>query len=104
MVNITNYEMADNLKSEGFSVTSKPFETALQGNTVLILASSSEAANICERSYYKRLANKNIKFKAKKWKFYFLNGGRLEIYTPSANPDILKGFDRKKTFYSLYRD
>ncbi len=100
---ISIYQIAEILKSEGFVAASNPFEMALQGNIVLILVPTSAAADICARSYYKKLANTGMPFKASKRKIYFKNGGRLEIHTPFVDPGSFKGLDRKTTFYFLYR-
>jgi len=100
---ISIYQIAEILKSEGFVTASNPFEMALQGNIVLILVPTSAVADICARSYYKKLTNTKLSFKAAKRKFYFKNGGRLEIHTPFVDPDSFEGLDRKTTFYFLYR-
>jgi len=101
---VTNYDVGEFLKSEGFGVASRPFEQAVQGNTVLILAPTAAAADACQRSYYKKLGDTQIGFKAKKWRIDFDSGGRLEIFTPSVNINIFNRLDREKTFYYLYRE
>lgn len=100
---VSNYDIADFLKSKGFGTTSEPFETALRGNIVLILAATASAADMYQRSCYQRLGNTKIDFTAKKWRFRFKNGGRLEIYTPEVDLSSFTGLDREKTFYTLYR-
>jgi len=103
MAKITNYDIAEKLKAAGFGVASNPFEMAVKGNRVLILASTALAADACQRSYYKKLADTQINFKANKWRILFEGGGRLEIYTPSVDFYVFEGLDPKTTFYSLYR-
>lgn len=102
MVRITKYELAEILKSKGLAMTSNPFETALKGNRVLILAGTSASADMCQRGFYKKLAQTKTDFRATKWKIYLENGGRLEICTPSTRPSNFEELDREKTFYSLY--
>jgi hypothetical protein len=97
------YDIAEILKAQGFGVASNPFETAVRGNRVLILAPTSAAGDMAQRSYYKKLGDTQINFRAIKWRIIFEGGGRLEIYTPSTSPDSFRGLDPKTTFYSLYR-
>jgi hypothetical protein len=101
---VTIYDIAEILKSKGFGEASKPFEMAVKGARVLLLAPTAVAADMCQRSYYKRLADTQINFKASKWRISFDGGGRLEICTPSTDPTSFEGLDPKSTFYSLYRN
>jgi len=100
---VTIYDMAEILKAQGFGVASNPFDMGVKGNRILILTPTAGAADACQRSYYKRLADTQINFKATKWRISFEGGGRLEICTPSTDLTSFEGLDPKTTFYSQYR-
>lgn len=100
----TQYTIADALKEMGIEASTQPYQDAVEGFRIIVIAMNKPAADICQRNYYMKLLQDKMPIKeARPSKIYFESGGILEIVTPGVMVEKFRGLDRQKTKYSIYR-